>query len=260
MQRSIAFLMCFLVTMVSCQEATSPIETKANPEQKSVPLPEPIAAKEPMEDESIRRLIQTLASRDEAPPLVRGGGLGGGFMGNPPSGVSIITPQFSGGGQRIARFPEGFDHSHEEKVRKTSEQLASYGKQAIPHLIASRDDSRYCRTVRWAEDSNESVGQVCMGIVGRIVEDFPSRSGYKGAPSYLWQGIKRNPEQWWEEHKHMTLREIQIEALTWTIEAEQQREESYIKLLWGDRATMEKTIIEPLKQDLAKLRSEPAKH
>lgn len=286
MKRFIPCLMLPLVTLVSCQKTQSPVETETNSKQVSLQQHEPKIAEESADDRTIRRLIQRLASRDRPPRLVGGSGLGGGIGGfgglidDQTSEVNLVTPEFSeeqqddsapnavdtdinlvdspfrgGGHPYVAVYPNGFDHSHRNRVHKTSKELVAYGKQAIPHLIASRNDSRYCRTASTSDDVNISVGVVCWDILGWIVEDFPSRRSYKSMPSYVGHILRGDEEQWWEEHKHMTLREIQIEALKWTIDAEQNHDESHIKFWCRDRATFEKTIIEPLKQDLATLES-----
>jgi hypothetical protein len=53
-----------------------------------------------------------------------------------------------------------------------------------------------------------------------LVDRCGRRSEYKGCPHYGSSVIGLDPEGWWSSHAHMSLKEMRLEALKWTLDAE----------------------------------------
>jgi hypothetical protein len=135
-------------------------------------------------------------------------------------------------------FPDDFDFQAQERVEAASEKLVGLSTDAFPILIEHLNDKGYSRSVQGAVLSGRSVRTECFTIIERQVDvagrPYKSREGsdhkehvHRGCFSqfsddgkawYTAKGLQR----WWKEHKHQSLREMQIEALQWAIDHEQQ--------------------------------------
>lgn len=93
------------------------------------------------------------------------------------------------------------------------EKLLSMGTAAFPALVGRVEDGRpACRCFQEQTTSRTTVGDVCFGIIAIQVERY-SRLG-KVYPGCL---TKRDVANWWHKRESLTLRELQIESLEWTI-------------------------------------------
>jgi hypothetical protein len=150
--------------------------------------------------------------------------------------------------------PSSYDLAAQEKVEAAREELKKQDyRRLIPLLIKHRDDNRYCRsdsvTILW----DYSVGETCMQILGSVVEPDIRRSGYKGMPQYPATVISPNPTGWWAQHSQMTLEDIHLEALKWTIDEEKQQWDRLKGSLMFQDLTHEEwmaSYIEPLEREL----------
>jgi hypothetical protein len=135
------------------------------------------------------------------------------------------------------KFPEDFDFRAQEGVEAARQKLLQLSTDAFPVLIEHLNDKGYCRSVEGAVLSGHSVGRECFEIIEEQVVvsgmSYKSRKGSDGEWHVHWryftqfsdggkalytaEGMRR----WWKEHKHQSLREMQIEAVQWGIDREQ---------------------------------------
>lgn len=133
-------------------------------------------------------------------------------------------------------FPADYDLAAQEKVQEAWDNLVALGKQAFPALIQHMQDREYCLSYETSLLRDFCVGEVCRQIIEGQVDlatvGYKSRPGVDGTwhqcPHYFeqfYQG-KQTPremmQQWWQDHQHLSLREMQIAALRYRIEQEQQ--------------------------------------
>ncbi|MBB6430953.1 hypothetical protein [Algisphaera agarilytica] len=145
-----------------------------------------------------------------------------------------------------------------ERIWNAKDQLKSLGLNAFPALVNAIDDERYSYSGVYAAWRNHSVGDACFFIIQSQVEYYGY--GYKSRqapstgstapsftkPSYLYAMRNHGLEAWWEERKYLSLQELQIEALEWTIEQEVSA--------GFTNPEQKKIILEPLENRLAELR------
>ena len=159
------------------------------------------------------------------------------------------------------KFPDDYDEKAQEKVEAARQKLIDLGKDAFPILIEHINDEGYSRPCEGsAIPSGESVGYVCLYILEEQVDlagmRYKSRTGVDGEPhghvGFFSQFYKdeENKSQnamrrWWKEHKHLSLREMQIEALRWSIAQER-------RIGFPDKKD-EKSYLQPLLQKLKEL-------
>jgi hypothetical protein len=149
-------------------------------------------------------------------------------------------------------IPPGYDEKAQDQIERTVEELEKKGKAAFPHLIKHRNDRRYCRSYPTSIMRDFTVGETCMEILYHQVDSFAVRSEYKGMPTYSGSVIFPDPVGWWKIHSNMNVREIRIDALKWTINAEKkERGEEFYQLHAMTRIEWQQRIVEPL-QNLLK--------
>ncbi len=139
--------------------------------------------------------------------------------------------------QRLTPKPrdrKGYSEKAQEKVDAAQRELAALGKDAFPVLIEHLDDQEYSQTFITSLLQDFSVGQVCFMLIesqvhltgtgygARVGADGESHAypryfaQYCGKDWYTQEGVRL----WWSEHRHLSLREMQIEALEWAIAQE----------------------------------------
>lgn len=148
--------------------------------------------------------------------------------------ASKFTPEHEQGywGSGMSLIDTDADPARKEdaaRVRAARERLEQLGTAAFPALIEAQDDERYSYSQVVAAWNNWSVGAACYLILKRQIETY--RYGYKSRslpdggslkkPSYLAQVAGTvGLDAWWEQRKDRNLRELQTEAVQWTIERE----------------------------------------
>ena len=126
----------------------------------------------------------------------------------------------------------GYDKKTQEDVLRAHSELHDLGPSAFPYLFEHFADERYSLTAdRGSAYDNFTVGDVCYDIVADQLQPYgvltegegadarrrPSRPDY---PRHIRLRDLKTAQTWWELHKKMTLREIQMEALQWVIDEE----------------------------------------
>lgn len=136
----------------------------------------------------------------------------------------------------LPNYPSDFDHHAQKKVFVAMDQLRLMGQDAFEALIAHGDDKEYSYTGLYAAYVDQSVGEVCLGIIEAQVitggRGYKAREGADGkyhvSPSFLYfskyyaapESRRSGFSKWYDDHKNKTLREMQAEALEWRIEQE----------------------------------------
>jgi hypothetical protein len=160
----------------------------------------------------------------------------------------------------FVRLPPEYDRQGQKAVEEAEQKLIALGKDAFPILIEHLNDTEYSQSLPTAILRGFSVGEVCLMIIQRQVE--PRRSGYKvrggsdgefhGMDDYLDSYSRKGKttrdgmRRWWSDHQQKMIRQMQIEALEWTI-----RRESEIGFPHpGDR----ELYLDPLVKKLAELK------
>lgn len=178
------------------------------------------------EDQSIEASIERLASPNT--PLN-------------PMGKPFLIPT-----------PPTYDETAQDKIEETIRELKKHGKTAFPYLIKHRSDKRYCRSYPTSIVRDFTVGETCMEILCNQVDSFDARYEYKGMPSYSGSVIERDPVRWWRQHSKLTVTEMRIEALKWTIDAEREKmdklQEDYYRHMDMTRIQWKQKCIEPLEK------------
>jgi hypothetical protein len=157
--------------------------------------------------------------------------------------------------------PPSYDMAAQEKVEAAREELKKQDyRRLIPALIKHRKDERYCRSEPVAILNDYSVGDTCMQLLDSIVDPpIKARSGYKGMPDYSFV-IGADPEGWWAQRAHMSLEDIQLQALRWTIEEEKKQWDNLQGSILVDGTTREQWMashVAPLERELlARLKRE----
>ena len=158
----------------------------------------------------IAALVESLVSPNKEPKLVEG-----------PRDLGV----------RHCQLPPKYDMAAQERIHETWDQLVAVGAEAFPSLIDHFDDKRYCTSAELDEWwSNYSVGSVCRQIVGRHIEPWghftiDPKGPTDVRPSYSDHHMETADaaKRWYASHKAKPLRDIQIEALQWTISQEKSR-------------------------------------
>jgi hypothetical protein len=113
-------------------------------------------------------------------------------------------------------------------------KLRQVGLAAFPLLIERFDDDRYSFTFETpSSDMNYSVGRACQAVLRDYITlgtyDLAMPNGaddpmfIKRRPSYVAHFNlfdKRTAQEWWEQRKNKSLKELQLETLEWTIAEE----------------------------------------
>ncbi|GEM_PF-3191762 len=151
-------------------------------------------------------------------------------------------------------LPDGYDEKAQELVEEAQTKLLAKGTAAFPLLIAHQEDARYCGTYPTSILRDFTVGEICLQIIERQIDlrlgSYKGRTGADGEshgpPDYLQE--HRPLDRWWAKRSHLSLRDIQIEVMEWTIT--QEREIGF------PDAKSKKDWLDPLVAKLAELRSE----
>jgi hypothetical protein len=124
-------------------------------------------------------------------------------------------------GDDEVRIPFTYGRRTQQKVLDAWSALLKEGIDAFPLLVASVSDHRYSCTVRGGNgDINATVGEVCHMILRNHIEV------YWDVIDYPWPGAEPRPyvpwerlPKWWQKRQRRTLRELQIEAAEYAIQA-----------------------------------------
>jgi hypothetical protein len=157
-------------------------------------------------------------------------------------------------------YPPGYDESAQEKVEAARQRLIALKTAAFPILIEHLGDSEYSRSIHTAVLRGLSVGDACFEIIESQVdlsEDrYKWRDGADGKEHvhrryfatrycngawYSKDGIRK----WWTEHERHSLKDMQIEALEWTIKRE--------KVIGFPSDQDRKRFLKPLEEKLAEI-------
>ena len=148
----------------------------------------------------------------------------------------------SGDGIWKIKYPPGFSHDAQKKVLAARDQLAAKEAAAFPYLIERYDDRHYSMSICTSINEawyNYSVGWVCSDIIRKHIEPLgPFTEGKEGnddpdprfrppRPFYFDKFLQAKvaARAWWKTHSDKSLREMQIEAIEWTIAEEKKRNE-----------------------------------
>jgi hypothetical protein len=137
----------------------------------------------------------------------------------------------------VPEYPKEYDWEKQRRVSIAREKLTDLGKAAFSYLIAHRDDKQYSGPLKTGANPlrSLSVGDTCCMIICEQVDSM--RGAYKcrkgrdgeeqGVPAYFSQFFKNRDDspgnaflKWWKEHQMQSLREMQIDALRWTVAQE----------------------------------------
>ncbi|MGQ0635798.1 MAG: hypothetical protein ACT4QC_14400 [Planctomycetaceae bacterium] len=122
-----------------------------------------------------------------------------------------------------------------ESCEAAFKQLSKLNVVAIPVMLEHLDDKRQSINFRNHYLAN-SVGAACYWNIYFQLQDRPenySSYGYKREgrdlkphPKPYWQGTPFDDagglKKWFDQHKHLTCRQMQIECLTWLLEEEKE--------------------------------------
>lgn len=132
-------------------------------------------------------------------------------------------------------YPDDYDLQAQRSVEDARRKLISLGKDAFPFLIEHINDKEYSLSFSTSILRGFSVGEVCFMIIERQVDlagvAYKGRDGSDGKSHvhrrYFSQYCagrwftQAGIQKWWETHQQLSLREMQIEALRWAIQREQ---------------------------------------
>lgn len=148
----------------------------------------------------IEKLIGELASRNPVPKE-------GGFKGD------VV-------------YPPAYDKEMEKVPYQVARQLTKFGPRAFPILMKHAQDKAFSCLRESPSGAMRviSVGTVCEQIVAVQLNVFESVGVYpRNVPDYFDTQVHGEKfEAWWDDHKEMTLREIQLEVFEWALD-EQKR-------------------------------------
>jgi hypothetical protein len=136
--------------------------------------------------------------------------------------------------QPFIKLPKAYDLAAQEKVERAREELIEMKEAAFPVLIDHLKDKPYSSSISTAIFRSLSVGEVCFMIIEGQVDlagmRYKARTGSDGKghthTGYFSQYCKDGSDsrdglaRWWKEHENKSLKEMQIEALEWSIERE----------------------------------------
>lgn len=115
------------------------------------------------------------------------------------------------------RYLPGYNHAVQGRVLAARDALLTKGMAAFSQLITHAGDRHYSHTEQREKTLwiNVDVGYVCRHLVVVQVEVY--RPLVNLLPQErIWVPLGQdNLENWWETHKDLTLREIQLEGAKW---------------------------------------------
>lgn len=135
-------------------------------------------------------------------------------------------------------------------VRDVVLALQKVGPKAFPFLIAKFGSVRISLQDA-GEDSKRTwtVGDISSKIIRSQIEAFSNNPrGIRGRPSWpsyfdRFFSDRATAQRWYESHKDMSLNEIQIEAIEWTI-AEDKKIKGRNKIPASELASLQETLAE----------------
>jgi len=179
--------------------------------------------------------------------------------------------------------PTGFSQDNQERIRTLIDELAvdsavqgrpspepykaawnlhKFGAEALPLLAKGLSDKR--RSVPFLRVRDQTVGVACKSIIIEMIYALPDsypgsfyRNNGDGERSerpvffkHIWGSIGEDKKlvRWLEDRKKKSLKEIQIECLTWTLGIEKQ-----IGAVDGEERAK---YIDPLEKRLGQLKKE----
>lgn len=129
--------------------------------------------------------------------------------------------------------PRNYSFEAQGKVFRAETALWSLGPKAIPSLMRHIADQSYSRTELFpGMDEDWSVHDVCFDIIrGMIqIEERPyGKTRSANGQTVIWEGsfgnlvserYNQSAEAWWDANRYHSLKEMQIEALEWSIKRE----------------------------------------
>lgn len=123
-------------------------------------------------------------------------------------------------GDAWVKFPKGYDVAAQEKIDNVREKLQKSVAEALPYLIESLGDKRYCMTINWAEGDgyyNRSVGEICHEIIASHMEIYRDKIPVGSPQRWHRYDYPNISKKWWEARKDKSLAELQVEAIDWAI-------------------------------------------
>ncbi len=123
-------------------------------------------------------------------------------------------------GDAWVKFPKGYDVAAQDKIDDVREELQRSVAEALPYLIESLGDKRYCMTINWAEGDgyyNRSVGEICHEIITSHMEIYRDKIPVGSPRRWHRYDYPNISKKWWEARKGKSLAELQVEAIDWAI-------------------------------------------
>lgn len=120
-------------------------------------------------------------------------------------------------------FPADYDVESQRRIQKVRQELRDRFEEALPYLIRSLDDKRYCMTTQWGEGPqayhNRSVGWICDDLLRSQLEVYRNSIGFAG-PGHFYEYSYNffRSDGWWQKRKGHSLAALQIESINWAIE------------------------------------------
>ena len=113
-----------------------------------------------------------------------------------------------------------YDVKKQQLVEDAYLKLGQIGYEAFPYLINHLEDDRYSHTESGAIYFNVTVGDASRQLIVRAVNVVsiycgPGKADFVDYFKLEWDG---DIQRWWREKKHLSLREMQIEALNFQIQ------------------------------------------
>jgi hypothetical protein len=138
-----------------------------------------------------------------------------------------------------AKYPAGYDHEAQKRVRRAFHKLRELAPRSFPFLFDHFDDKRYSLTADSGDtDKNYTVGKLCRDILASHLQsdEWDHKEGgtsFRSRPSEpdylahykLFQA--EHAKKWWAERKDKSLRELQLEVLEWVLAEETAAPEKY---------------------------------
>lgn len=136
-------------------------------------------------------------------------------------------------------------------VHRAYDKLVEKGKEAFPALLAHLDDDRPSVTDRAVETPDVKFN--CRAILTDILCPVPYEyQRRQGSPVFGFRlFLNGTIDEWLKEREHMTVEEINIEALSWMVEQES-------ALGFRDDTERER-ILGPLQRRIAEIKSKSLK-
>lgn len=192
------------------------------------------------ESEEIQRLISELVSTDDLMKF---------------SKVYLTFHKYP------AKYYEPLHTKSRKRVDEAKQKLLEFGKKAFPILLKNLDDDRDSEIVVGFvflfPPPIFTVGDICRGLISStLVVSGPSYNARTAAdgstghcPDFFAHVYDRDLHKWWEKNKYRSLKQMQIDCLSWRI-----RREKFLGTIEEDEKWFNK-YIEKLEDTLKKIKS-----